>query len=208
MSSRLCQQCCQWVYSRDGLCPDCHDLLPDSSDLEALAHRARSLTGTVLRPLGHVSLKRKKLPTEGMLYQTQLGFFFLPHRIVTATKLVEEESTSLLWRIAATLWMPLWFVLPLVKRKRVRSKLVAEAEPIHIDRGKLHLLPDLLPRIPGAFFLAARDVSAVRDRRKWWIFERFAATSLTIEPVNPESFRQHLSELATNDPWRMALEST
>lgn len=206
MAARLCQQCCQWVWSRDGLCPDCHDLLPERYDIDSIAHRARALTGTVLRPIGHVTLKRKKLPTEGVLYQTQLGFFFLPHRIVTSTKVIEEVSTSLFWRIAAVLWMPLWFVLPFVKRKRVRRKIVEEAEPIQLDASKLHVLPDLLPRVPGAFFLAAKEVSSVSDRRKLWIFDRFAAPSLTIEPVSPEAFRQYLAELSQHDPWRIVLD--
>ncbi len=206
MSARLCQQCCQWVWSRDGLCPDCLGLLPDRYDVDDIAQRARALTGLVLRSIGHVTLRRKKLPTDGVLYETQLGFFFLPHHIVSSTKIVEEVSTSLLWRIAAVLWMPLWFVLPFVKRKRVRHKIVEEAEPIRLEGNQLHLLPELLPRVPGAFFLAAKEVASVRDRRKVWVFDRFAAPPLSIEPVSPDAFREHLRDLALRDPWRTVLD--
>lgn len=204
MSARLCQQCCQWIWSRDGLCPDCQDLLPESYEVEKIAQRARGLTGAVLRPIGHVKLKRKKLPTDGVLYVTETGLFFLPHRMVLATKYVEEQSTSLLWRIAAVIWMPLWFFLPLVRRKRLRAKVVQEASPIQLNGSDLQLLPDLLPRVPGAFFIPAREVAVVRDRRRQWIVERFAGPNVVIEPVSPDAFRKHLAELGKIDLWRMA----
>ena len=206
MSARLCAQCCQWVWSRDGLCPDCQDLLLSQVDPHQVAERARALTGAILRRIGEVSLQRKRLPNSGVLYLTELGWFFLPHRQVVATKLVEEQTTSYFWSLAAILWFPLRLLLPFTRRKQLRSKYVETLEPIRLGSAEIQLLPDLLARVPGAFFIPARDVSTIKPKRRRWIVERFAAPDLVVIPDDPDEFQDQLDLLSEIDPWRAALE--
>ena len=205
MAVRLCQQCCQWVWSRSGLCPDCQDLLSDEINRESIASRARNITGAVLRPLGHVALIRKRLPNDGVLYLTEQGLFFLPHHRVLSTQLVEEKSTSLLWRLATAIWLPLWLLTPFMRRKRIRAKVVEEVQPICLNDSELQLLPDLLPRIPGTYFIAARDVSTMRHRGRRWTIDRFNGPALLIEPVNANAFKSQIEDMTQLDAWRMAL---
>lgn len=159
-----------------------------------------------MRRIGEVSLQRKRLPNSGVLYLTELGWFFLPHRQVVATKLVEEQTTSYFWSLAAILWFPLRLLLPFTRRKQLRSKYVETLEPIRLGSAEIQLLPDLLARVPGAFFIPARDVSTIKPKRRRWIVERFAAPDLVVIPDDPDEFQDQLDLLSEIDPWRAALE--
>ncbi len=202
MSVRLCQDCGQWIWSNTGCCTDCGNLADEAIDADLIARRFKPRIGSVDSPMGHVRVSRRKLPTDGILYSTEHGLFFLPHRTVTAQRLVEENQSSLLWHIAAILWAPLHLILPFVRSKKMSVQLVEEQEPIRLNDTNLHLLPDLLPRMPGAFFLAAKDVASVRGSRKSWLFERTNGSKVKIEPLSAQVFEQRMNELLATERWR------
>lgn len=206
MSVRLCQDCSQWIWSKSGCCSDCGNLADEAIDPDLVARRFRSLIGAAGEQLGHVRIARRKLPTDGLLYSTEHGLFFLPHRTVTAQRLVEENQSSVLWQIAAAAWAPLHLILPFVKSKRVSIRTVHEQEPIRLGEDNLHLLPDLLPRMPGAFFLAAKDVATVRSSRKRWLFERTNGSQIKIEPLSEQIFAQRMNQLLATEKWRSITE--
>ncbi len=183
-------------------------MLEDAIQLDDFANRMRPLIGRVHRSLGHVKLQRRHFPNDGVLYETEHGLFFLPHRVVQAARLVEEQAASPLWRVAAALWAPLWLVLPFVKTKRVKTKLVEEAEPIRLHGDDLQRLSELLPRLPGSFFVAAKDIATVRTKRRIWVIERFTGSKLTIDPLTTDVFGERMEQLRNKDHWRMAMGQT
>lgn len=183
-------------------------MLEEHIQLDDVANRMRPLIGRVHRSLGYVKLQRRHFPNDGVLYETEHGLFFLPHRVVQTAQLVEEQAASPLWRVAAAIWAPLWFVLPFVKTKRVKTKLVEETEPIRLLGDDLQRLSELLPRLPGAFFLAAKDIATVRTKKRVWVIERFTGSKLMIEPLTTDVFGERMEQLRNKDHWRMAMGQT
>lgn len=202
MSVRLCQECSQWVWSRDGRCPDCMDVVVDQPDSREVAERARSAVGHVVGRIGHVRVQRRRLPNDGVLYETNNGLFFLPYQTVTATRLVEETGGSALWSIAAVLWSPLLFILPFVRSRELREREVEEQEPIRLAGDDLQRLPELLGQMPGAFFVALRDLQSVDSKGRRWILKRLAGADLTLVPLAGETFSHRMIELLETDAWR------
>ena len=141
MSALLCQECTQWVWSRDDRCPNCTDTLVEQPDTIEVAERARGTVGHVVGRIGHVRVRRRRLPNDGVLYETSNGLFFLPYQTVTATRLVEESGGSPLWSIAAVLWSPLLFILPFVRSRELREREVEEQEPVRLAGDDLQRSP-------------------------------------------------------------------
>lgn len=202
MSIRLCQECCQWFWSYDERCPQCQDAWSDLRDLETLAKRLRPKVGAIHGRIGHVRIRQKRLPQEGLLYQTEFGLFFLPHRNVTVTRLVEEGNSSPLWSIASMLWSPLMFVVPFIKAKKLMEKDVQENHPLRLQGESLQRLPDLLGRMPGSIYIASREVLSVKVKGKRWRFTRQSGSTLTFEPISIDAFGQRMDELMETDQWR------
>jgi hypothetical protein len=167
-----------------------------------LAQRLRPLVGIIHGRIGHVEIKQKRLPSEGLLYETDLGLFFLPHRNVTVTRLVEEGRSSPLWHLATMIWAPLMFVLPFIRAKKLTEKDVQENHPLRLHGDNLQRLPDLLGRMPGSIYIATRDISSVKLRRKRWHIQRMSGGTLVIEPISFESFNHRMQDLTETDQWR------
>lgn len=202
MSIRLCQECCQWFWSHAERCPQCQDSWAETIDPDVLAQRLRPLVGIIHGRIGHVEIKQKRLPSEGLLYETDLGLFFLPHRNVTVTRLVEEGRSSPLWHLATMIWAPLMFVLPFIRAKKLTEKDVQENHPLRLHGDNLQRLPDLLGRMPGSIYIATRDISSVKLRRKRWHIQRMSGGTLVIEPISFESFNHRMQDLTETDQWR------
>jgi hypothetical protein len=194
MSIRLCQECCQWVFTRDGRCPDCQDALPETINPEESDGRFRGVVGEVLGRMGHVRVARRKLPPDGVFYGTANGLFFLPYRTVTKRRLVEQSAASPMWTIASILWSPLMFLSPFLKRRELREKDFIEIEAIRLGKEDLQLLPDFLSRVPGTFFLPTRDIRAITQKRGQWIVERSIGPKITIQPVADGPFAQAIQQ--------------
>ncbi|MDA1163330.1 MAG: hypothetical protein O3B13_09530 [Planctomycetota bacterium] len=194
MSIRLCQECCQWVSTRDGRCPDCQDVLPEAIDPAESDTGFRAIVGEVRGRMGHVRVSRRKLPTDGILYMTSSGLFFLPYRSVTRRRLVEQSATSPFWTIAAVLWSPLMFLSPFLRRRELREKDFVEHEPIRLGKDDLQLLPEFLSRVPGAFFVSIRNIRSIRQKRNRWIIDRSFGSSVTIQPIADGPFAQEMQQ--------------
>ena len=197
MSIRLCQECCQWVSTRDAYCPDCQDALPETINPDEVDGRFRSVVGEVRGRMGHVRIVRRKLPSDGVFYETANGLFFLPYRTVTKRRLVEQSATSPMWTVAAVLWSPLMFLSPFLKRRELREKDFVENEAIRLGKDDLHLLPDFLSRVAGAFFLPIRDIRAITGKRGQWTIERSSSGStIRIRPIADGPFGQALQQFS------------
>lgn len=195
MSIRLCQECCQWVSTRDDRCPECHDALPETVNPKELDSQFRSLVGDVRRRIEHVRIKRRHLPTGGVLYETANGLFFLPYRRVTKRRLVEQTASSPMWTVASLLWAPLMFLSPFLKQRELREKDIVENEPIRLGKEDLQLLSDFLSRVPGTFFIPIRHIQSIRrKRRNWWVIERFVGTSISIQPIAGNTFGNDIQQ--------------
>ncbi|MDA0586766.1 MAG: hypothetical protein O2820_02210 [Planctomycetota bacterium] len=203
MTVRLCQACCQWVWTKNERCPGCDDAVSEYIDPVDVARQVRSTVGEVVGKIGHVRIHRKRLPADGILYETQNGLFFLPHRNVTVKRLVEENSSSPFWTIAGILWSPLIFLLPFLKKQRLRETDVQESQPVRLTGTDLQLLPDLLPRMPGALFISVGDIQKIRLKGQRWVIRRFAGGETTIEALAAEPFRVRMEGLLSSDSWRM-----
>mgnify|MGYP003663129746 FL=1 len=190
MSNRLCQECCQWVFTRDDRCPDCQDALPETINPEDLDGRFRNVVGHVQGRMGHVRIARRKLPSDGVFYETENGLFFLPYRSVTKRRLVEQSAASPWWTVASVLWSPLMFVSPFLKRRELQEKDFVENEAIRLGKDDLHLLPDFLSRVTGAFFLPTRDIRAITENRGHWVVDRSLGPKITIHPIADSLFAQ------------------
>lgn len=190
MSIRLCQECCQWVFTRDGRCPDCQDALPETINPEELDGRFRAVVGDVQGRMGHVRVTRRKLPPDGVFYETANGLFFLPYRTVTKRRLVEQSAASPMWTVASILWSPLMFLSPFLKRRELREKDFIEVEAIRLGKEDLQLLPDFLSRVTGAFFVPTRNIRAITQKRSQWGIERSTGPKITIQTVTDDSFAQ------------------
>lgn len=194
MSIRLCQECCQWVFTRDGRCPDCQDGLPETINPEELDGRFRAVVGEVLGRMGHVRVARRKLPPDGVFYETANGLFFLPYRMVTKRRLVEQSAASPMWTIASILWSPLMFLSPFLKRRELREKDFIEIEAIRLGKEDLQLLPDFLSRVTGAFFVPTRNIRAIIQKRGHWVVERSTGPKITIQPIVDGPFGQAMQQ--------------
>ncbi|NQV24822.1 MAG: hypothetical protein HQ518_10685 [Rhodopirellula sp.] len=198
MSIRLCQECCQWVFTRDDRCPDCQDALPETINPEDTDTRFRTLVGEVRGRMGHVRVARRKLPADGVFYETANGLFFLPYQTVTKRRLVEQSAASPMWTLAAVFWSPLMFLAPFLKRRELREKDFLENEPIRLSKEDLQLLPDFLSRVSGSFFLPLRDIRAITRKRGQWIIDRSIGPAITIQPIADDPFTQEMQQfLAT-----------
>lgn len=205
MSIRLCQDCYQWVQAPTGRCPDCDSPVPEVFDPVAVAERVRAASGETVGPLGDVRIHRKGLPADGMLFETRFGVLFLPHRTVTVERLIEENSSSWLWKIAASVWAPFLFLSWFFKRKRTRLKLVDELEPVQVTADRMHLLPDLLTRLPGAAFIPVRQMARFQRVRSRWRIERINGSVFLFEPLSPAAFAQRCLQLQSHEQWRVAM---
>lgn len=202
MSIRLCQECSQWVWTRAGRCPDCQDALPETNNPDESTSRFQTLIGTVHGRIGYVRIPRRKLPAEGVLYETERGLFFLPHQTVTRTRLVESHSSSPMWTVAAALWTPLVILLPFLKGQQLKEQPVQETEPVRLTRDNLHLLPELLSRHPGSFFVPLSAVRSIRAKPNQWKIERIRGAPITIQPAEAIAFTQRMNELLAADAWK------
>ena len=196
MPIRLCQECCQWVSTRGGRCPDCQDALPETINPEDSDSRFRDVVGQVQGRMGHVRVLRRKLPSDGVIYETVNGLFFLPYRTVTKCRLVEQSASSPLWSVAAVLWSPLMFLSPFLKRRELREKEFVEIEAIRLGKDDLHLLPDFLSRVAGAFFLPIRDIRGITENRGQWTIERSIGSKIRIRPIADGPFCQAIKRFA------------
>jgi hypothetical protein len=194
MSIRLCQECCQWVFTRDDRCPDCQDALPETINPEDSDTRFRDIVGEVRGRMGHVRVARRKLPSDGVFYETSHGLFFLPYRSVTKRRLVEQSASSPMWNLATVLWSPLIFLAPFLKRRELHEKDFVENEAIRLGKDDLQLLPDFLSRVTGAFFLPIRNIRAITEKRGQWTIERTFGPKLTIQPVAAGPFAQEMQQ--------------
>jgi hypothetical protein len=192
MSIRLCQECCQWVWTRDGRCPNCQDVLSKTVHPEESDVRFRAVVGEVRGRMGHVHIPRRKLPTDGILYETANGLFFLPHRSVTRRRLVEQPASSPMWTLAAVLWAPLMFLSPFLQRRELLAKDFIESEPIRLSQEDLQLLPDFLSRVIGTFFLPTRNIRSIRQKRNQWVIERAVGPTMTFQPIADGPFTQEM----------------
>jgi hypothetical protein len=177
------------------------DMLVDVPDSDEVTQRARSAVGQVIGRIGHVRVRRRRLPNDGVLYETSNGLFFLPYQTVLATRLVEESGGSPLWSVAALLWSPLVFVLPFVRSKQLREKQVQETEPVRLTGDELQRLPELLGQMPGAFFVALRDLRSVDRKGNRWVLRRMSGTALTLAPLAGDAFGQRMRDLLDSDAW-------
>lgn len=194
MSIRLCQECCQWVSTRDGRCPDCQDTLPETIRPEDSDAMFRNMVGQVRGRMGHVRIVRRKLPSDGVIYETANGLFFLPYRSVTKRRLVEQSAASPMWTVASVLWSPLMFLSPFLRRRELREKDFVEYEAIRLGKDDLQLLPEFLSRVTGALFLPVRNIRAITEKRGRWIIERSIGTKLIIQPIADGPFSQSIEQ--------------
>lgn len=192
MSIRLCQECSQWVSTRDGRCPDCQEALPERVSPDETDTRFRSLVGEGRRRIGQIRIVRRSLPTDGFLYETANGLFFLPDRSLIRRRLVEQPASSPLWSLASVLWAPLMFVSPFLNRRELREKDTIENVPIRLEGEDLQLLPDFLSRTSGAFFLPARNIRMVRQKRNRWIVERVIGSNIAFQPIVNGTFSREM----------------
>ncbi len=176
-------------------------MLVDVPDSDEVTQRARSAIGQVIGRIGHVRVQRHRLPNDGVLYETSNGLFFLPYQTVVATRLVEESGGSPLWSVAALLWAPLVFVLPFVRSRQLREKQVQEDEPVRLTGDELQRLPELLGQMPGAFFVALRDLRSVDRKGNRWVLRRMSRTALTLTPLAGDAFSQRMQDLLASDAW-------
>lgn len=182
------------MLTRDGRCPDCQDALPETINPEDLDSRIRDIVGQVQGRMGHVHVVRRKLPSDGVFYETLNGLFFLPYRTVTKRRLVEQSASSPMWSVAAVLWSPLMFLSPFLKRRELREKDFVEIEAIRLGKDDLHLLPDFLSRVEGSFFLPIRDIRAITEKRGQWTIERSIGSTIRIRPIADGPFSQAMNQ--------------
>lgn len=180
------------MSTRDGRCPDCQEALPATVSPEETDTRFRSLVGDGRRRIGHIRILRRSLPTDGFLYETSNGLFFLPDRSLIRRRLVEQPASSALWSLASVLWAPLMFVSPFLKRRELCETDIIENVPIRLEGEDLQLLPDFLSRISGAFFLPARNIRSVRRKRNRWIIARIIGDNIEFQPIVDGTFSHEM----------------
>lgn len=98
-----------------------------------------------------------------------------------------------MWSVAAVLWSPLMFLSPFLKRRELREKDFVENEAIRLGKDDLHLLPDFLSRVTGAFFLPIRDIRAISEKRGQWTIERSIGATIRIRPIADGPFSQAMN---------------
>lgn len=154
----------------------------------------RNMVGQVRGRMGHVRIVRRKLPSDGVIYETANGLFFLPYRSVTKRRLVEQSAASPMWTVASVLWSPLMFLSPFLRRRELREKDFVEYEAIRLGKDDLQLLPEFLSRVTGALFLPVRNIRAITEKRGRWIIERSIGTKLIIQPIADGPFSQSIEQ--------------
>lgn len=101
-----------------------------------------------------------------------------------------------MWSVAAVLWSPLMFLSPFLKRRELREKDFVEIEAIRLGKDDLHLLPDFLSRVIGAFFLPIRGIRGITEHRGQWTIERSIGSTIRIRPVADGPFSQSMKRFA------------
>ena len=197
MSYLLCHECYTWVDPEYGRCPQCGSTVDQSipdPPLDALEMQM----GEIFCRIGEVRVKRKGLPDRGMLYATTSGLFFLPHsveRVPCAARNAGDAGT-LLWSLAACVWSPLAFVIPLIRANRQRVTPLVVLRPKFITPKDSHRLPVLLMENPGVFFVPKSKIRLVARRGRHWRLDRRHGAPLKLHPTgNRLRFHARMEEV-------------
>ncbi|MFP6764200.1 MAG: hypothetical protein VB858_11290 [Planctomycetaceae bacterium] len=202
MSVRLCHACSQWVWTKNERCPGCANTVYEHLDPVVYASQIRPAIGDVLGKIGFVKIRHQHLPTDGTLYETQNGLFFLPHRGVQVTRFVEEHSSNPVATVAAILFAPLIFLLPFLRKRQLRETTVEKIEPVRLRGDDIQLLPELLPRMPGAFFVGLPDIQQIQFKKRRWTICRFSSADIVLEPISTEAFEARMKSILDSDSWQ------
>jgi len=189
------------VWTKNERCPGCSNSVSETLDPDDFARQIRPEIGDVLGKIGFVQIRHRRLPADGTLYETRNGLFFLPHRGVQVTRFVEEHTSHPLVTVAALLFAPLIFLLPFLKTKKMRETKVRESHPVRLRGDDLQLLPELLPRMPGAFFVGIRDIHQIRSRKRRWTISRLSGADITLEPLAHDAFEVRMKNILDSDTW-------
>ncbi len=205
MALVLCHECLNWVEATEGWCDHCAAVVrveePDPP-VEELAERI----GRVVRLLGEVRLKRRKLPSVGMLYATEKGLLFVPHVRESPPRREpldrEARGRLLLWTLFTSL-VPLVGVFTSVsglperrpsRRRRWRPRPLGL---IHSPAPAQVLLSD-----PGVVFVRADLVQSVERRRSWWVVHRVRGSTFRFRPLGRKrEFRRRWDEAMNLPAW-------
>jgi len=171
-------------------------------DPDAFAVQIRPVMGEVTGKIGFVHIRHRHLPADGTLFETRNGLAFLPHRGVQVTRFVEEHTSHPLATVAALLFGPLIFVLPFLKTKKLRETQVEKSQPVRLTGDDLQLVPELLPRMPGAFFVGIQDIHQIRSRRRRWTISRISGANITLDPVAHDAFETRMQNILDLDSWQ------
>ena len=63
---------------------------------------------------------------------------------------------------------------------------------LRLVNGLLQLLPDLLSRVTGAFFIPVRTIRAITEKRGQWPVERSIGPVIAIQPIADGPFAQEM----------------
>ena len=201
MSLLLCDECFTWVEPLQERCPDCQQTL-DSSTADPPLSRLERVIGRLVDVLGEVRVDRKLLPDQGLLYRTDNGLYFLPHRVDRQTRLVAatDMETSFLWSLAGLAWAPLVLVAPFLKKKNTYvEREVRVFRPHRLSPDQSELLPELLMQNPGVFFVSRDNIRAVERRRGCWRVVRMHGPALKLTPIhNKHHFDEQMDGLVAS----------
>ena len=205
MSLVFCRECWSWTLPRDERCSDCqarvgsHDAEP--CDPETL----RPALGELVSRIGEVQLKRHLLPDAGTLYATTTGLLFVPHRLDHVTRLVDKPTpgSSLVWSIAALVWSPLAFLLPLLQTKKKQKVQMPVLRPVFLAPRESGVLPELLLTNPGVVFVRKREMRMLARGRRSWRVDRLHGRPLQLRPTADRArFNQRLDKVLDSPGWQ------
>lgn len=192
----FCYDCYTWVQPREERCPDCKQTVQATAN-EPPTHALRRLVGEVRLRLGEVHVRRKLLPSIGVLYLTDGGLFFAPHQTEQISRWEPKGNTaSVFWLLGSLLWSPLallWMFRgddPDLHASRVAVLRPRDAFGNQFD------LPELLVSEPGAFFVPAPEIREIQSRRGTWSIVRRDAPAWKFAAMDETSaFRERMHDL-------------
>ena len=88
--------------------------------------------------------------------------------------------------------------------QRARSaigQVVGRIGHVRLTGDELQRLPELLGQMPGAFFVALRDLRSVDRKGNRWVLRRMSGTALTLAPLAGDAFGQRMRDLLASDAW-------
>jgi len=208
MALLLCHECYSWVEPRSGHCPDCL-ARADLNEADPAPPQLRATLGELTGKLGEVTVRRRPFSGPGLLYTTTQGLYFLPHHVNDITDEYGQNhdvGQTVIWSVAATLWAPLYLLMPLLRTSSRNGSTVSIYHPQLLSPDQSDLLSDLLMDNPGAFFVPSRAVRTVQQRWRGWVIERDHGTKLHLKPTSTRgNFDRRMQQLIKSPAWQHIL---